>query len=177
MLDLLSRAGAAVYLDNKWKWSWVNNALTWWKPRRAVPRVSHPGDVAAYVATVPYTGDPIGGAADFYIHPERIVAALQAGTANHEPIDCDDFAGLAYVMLRQIPGCVPKVVTLLDESGKFGHHVVCVYEFNGNKGVIDTNGHTLLPYLSESIICRRFSEIYKSLGYRYFAALDSPYPF
>lgn len=182
--DLATRAGAAAFLEAKVAWSLANDVVMSFRPRLALPVVTSPNEAATYVARLPYTGDPrlfgipgTEGAGDFYEHPERISAALEAGTADQERIDCDDFAGIAYLMLRQIPGCKTTVVTILDESGKFGHHVICTYTFNGAKGVIDTNGHHLLPDLAESTICRLFSDIYVSLGYRYFAALDSPYPF
>lgn len=176
MLDTLTRAGVEAYLQAKAQWSIANDALRWWEPRRSVPVFHSPGEVAAYVARLAYTGDPLGGVADFYANPQRLAAAIENGTARNQPADCDDFAGLAFVALRQIRGVEARIVTLVD-AGVKGSHVICVYKHGQTFGAIDTNGLRLLSDLSEATLCRTWSDLYKAEGYTYVLALTTPYPF
>lgn len=175
MFDILSRAGVSWYLTNKNGWSWANDWACWWHARKAVPHVASPSAAWDYLKNVPYTGDPFGGVGDFYTHPERIVAEMAAGTARNMHLDCDDVAVLAHVMTRQIPGCVSRVVTIVD-AGVVGSHVLCVGTFNGQPWAIDTNGYRHLPDLTETTLCRVWNDIYASRGYRYFMAVDTASP-
>lgn len=175
MFDFFTRSGVLLYLTHKNGWSWANDWACLWHPRKAAPRVASPAAAWDYLKNVPYTGDPFGGVGDFYTHPERIVAAMAAGTAKSLHIDCDDFALLAFHMTRQIPGCASKVVTLVD-SGVKGSHVICVGTFNGQPFGLDTCGYRALPELSEATLCRVWRDIYAAQGYSYFMAVDTPSP-
>jgi hypothetical protein len=155
---------------------WIKRA----EPRTPIPKFKTPTDVAAYIqAHGAYTGDPLNGAADFFLHPERLQAAMEAGpeAVARLPIDCDDWAAWSFAALRRIAGCKPVLYTLEDGSGKWGHHVVCGYTWRGGAGVIDTNGQRRLVTLSEEQLCATFTELYKPRGYTYVAANPTPYPF
>lgn len=160
-------------------WSAVNNGLKLGAPRAPVSAFATPAEVGAYLmAHAAYTGDPLGGAADFFLHPERLQAAMNEGpeALKRLSIDCDDYATWAYAALSKVPGCEPRIYTLLD-TGLVGSHVVCAYTWRFRCGVIDTNGHRELPDLSERTLCDVFTAIYRTRGYRYVSATVTPYPF
>lgn len=161
-------------------WSRINDWIKRGEPRAPVPTLESPQAVADYIgARFVYTGDPLNGAADFVLHPERLHAAMLAGpdAVRRLSVDCDDLASLAYLMLSRIPGCRPQLYTLWDDSGKFGHHVVCGYTWNGGAGVIDTNGHRRLVALTPEQLCVTFTAIYQPRGYVYTGAEPQDYPF
>lgn len=162
-------------------WSRVNDWIKRGEPRAPVPHFQNPTDVAAYLSTHgAYTGDPLGGAADFYLHPERLHAAMLEGpeAVKRLSVDCDDLASLAFLMLSKVPECSPQLYTLEDTSGNWGHHVVCAYTWKGDVyGVIDTNGHARMLSAKPEALCVHFTGIYKRLGYVYGAAVPTPYPF
>lgn len=162
-------------------WSRVNDWIKRGSPRVPVPPLTTPQAVADYIgARFIYTGDPLGGAADFYLHPERLHAAMLEGPAavKRLSVDCDDLASLAYLMLSKVPDCSPQLYTLEDSSGKWGHHVVCAYTWRGDvHGVLDTNGIARLLSPGPDELCRHFTGIYRSLGYTYTAAVPTRYPF
>ncbi len=161
-------------------WSRANDWIKRGEPRAPVPSLDSPQAVADYIgARFVYTGDPLAGAADFWLHPERLHAAMLQGpdAVRRLSVDCDDLASLAYLMLSKVPGCRPTLYTLEDSSGKWGHHVVCAYDWFGAAGVIDTNGHRRLVALTQEQLCVTFTAIYKSRGYIYTGASPTPFPF
>jgi len=161
-------------------WSRANDWIKRGEPRAPVPTLISPQAVAEYIgARFIYTGDPLNGGADFYLHPERLHYAMLQGPefVKRLAVDCDDLASLAYLMLSKVHGCRPTLYTLEDSSGRWGHHVVCAYEWYGAAGVIDTNGHRRLLSLTPEQLCSMFTGIYMSRGYNYTAALPTPYPF
>ena len=161
-------------------WSRANDWIKRGEPRAPVPTLTTPQAVADYIGrSFVYTGDPLGGAADFYLHPERLHYAMIQGPeyVKRLAVDCDDLASLAYLMLSKVSGCTPALYTLEDGSGNWGHHVVCVYDWYGATGVIDTNGHRRILNLTPERLCATFTDIYRSRGYKYVAALPTPYPF
>lgn len=160
-------------------WSRVNDAIKAPEPRAPIPSFPTPENAATYLlAHSRYTGDPMGGAADFYLHPNRLQAAMNAGPEAivRLAVDCDDYATWAHQALLTIPECAPQLFTLQDGNG-WGHHVVCAYRWRTRCGVIDTNGHRILPDLRPETICSVFTALYASRGYRYVAAVPTPYPF
>lgn len=171
---------AAIYLAAKsaWSraWSWLNPSA----PRRPVPRFGTPQEVSQYLMDhAVYTGDPGGGAVDFYTPPEVFQAAMEAGkvAAARLSIDCDDYAAYAFAALRQIPGCSPQMYTLID-AGLVGSHVICAFYGPGALvGAIDTNGFHTLPDLLPNTLCKAWTAIYAREGYRYIDAVPTPFPF
>lgn len=160
-------------------WSRLNDWLMGGADRRPIPAFATPAEAARYLMDrALYTGDPLSGAADFYLHPTRLQAALEGGREAlvQLSIDCDDYASWAYAALDRIPNCTPFLFTLRDANG-WGHHVICVYRWNLRYGAIDTNGHRELPDLAPETLCRVWSEIYQRAGYRYVEAISTPYPF
>lgn len=164
-------------------WSRVNDAIMRGAARRPVPRFVSPEAVAAYLAArCEWTGDPLGGVADFNLHPYRLQAAMEQGreAVKRLHVDCDDYATWAYLALLTVPGCEPRIVTLLDGNVKlndWGTHVVCAYTLAGRHGVIDPGGLRMLPDLSESTLCRVFTDAFAHRGYRYVSATHTDYPF
>lgn len=162
-------------------WSRFNDWIKRGEKRAPVPALTSPQAVADYIGhRFIYTGDPLGGAADFWLHPERLHAAMLEGpeAVRRLSVDCDDLASLAYLMLSKVPECHPTLYTLEDTSGKWGHHVVCAYTWRGDvHGVIDTNGLTRLLSPSPQHLCTVFTAIYRSRGYEYTSAVPTPYPF
>lgn len=152
-------------------------------PQAPVPTLATPQDVASYVLRLPYTGDPVAGVIDFSNAPTVLAGAIETGAAGRLAIDCDDFAVLAYACLKQIKGCHPQLVTLKDASGKFGHHVICVYfqvrQPLGElaRGAIDTSGWRALPDATPATLCRVWTELYATRGYHYTEAHPTVYPF
>lgn len=165
----------------KTAWSRVNDAIMRGSNRVPLPCFNSPAEASAYLmAHAVYTGDPLGGAADFFLHPERLQAAMQQGESyvRRLSVDCDDWGSWAYAALALIPDCHPQLYTLEDSSGQWGHHVVCAYTWRGDQhGVIDTNGHARLLDRTQEQLCRRFTGVYKSRGYIFTAAVATPYPF
>ena len=169
---------------NKALWSlfyWMTFGLV--TPQAPVPKFDTPLMVSAYVLRLPYTGDPGRGVVDFSNAPTVLAGALETGTAGRLAIDCDDFAVLAYACLKQMPGYQPQLVTLRDDSGGWGHHVICVYHRvvqpygELERGAIDTSGWRSLPDATPATLCRVWTELYAARGYRYTAAIPTPYPF
>jgi len=167
----------------KGAWSRTNDYFMWAQPRAPVPVFGTPAEAGAYLYTrAKYTGDPGRGAVDFYLHPERLQAAiLNPALWSRTSADCDDFATWAYASLRQMRDVTPYIMTLMDGSGRFGHHVICVYKQGGPTGMvygaIDTSGWQPLTNLSEAYICNRWTEMYASLGFKYTRATVTEYPF
>lgn len=155
----------------------LNDAIKGSEPRRPVPLFSSPEVLGEWMMRhVPYTGDPGGGTLDFYLHPERLMAAIEAGKAHTLSVDCDDHACLAFEALR-LMGARPLLFTLIDGSGKFGHHVICGYGTPEGFGAIDTNGWRPLPNLTPSTLCEEWNRIYAPNGFRYVEAVPTQYPF
>ena len=179
MLTDTQRAEAAGYLAFKASVSAVNDHLLPNARRVVVPPMT-PVDAAKFYHddhNNPYTGDPVFGVVDFYTNPNRLQAGLVSGSVSGLFIDCDDVAGWYHTAVRQTPGYTSRVVTLIDHR-IVGSHVICPYMApDGTHGVLDTNGHHILPDLEESTICDFFTNLYKAEGYVYLGMLDSPYPF
>ncbi|MEK9723943.1 MAG: hypothetical protein VW405_10750 [Rhodospirillaceae bacterium] len=152
-------------------------------PTAPVPTLATPEEVGVYVLRLGYTGDPLAGVIDFTHAPEVLAGGIEYGTAGRLAVDCDDVAVLAYACLKRIKGVSPQLVTLRDESGRFGHHVICVYHRVGQpygelqRGAIDTNGWRELPDATPETLCRVWSDLYASRGYRYVDAVHTPFPF
>lgn len=172
-----------LYLQLKGLWSRVNDYFVWGKGR--APLIPFK-DVEGYVNYVfqrySYRSDPLFGVGDFVTHPERFQWALQNPNAKDLPaMDCDDLATHAFASLRLIAGVYPQIYTLLDSSGKMGHHVICGFTLSTRNetrfGVIDTNGLTWLPDLKPQTICDRWNYIYSSLGLNYTTVEKTEYPF
>ena len=84
-----------LYLALKAGWSRANDWLVGHAKRRPIPQFSTPQAVAAYLDTHSrYTGDPLGGALDFYTHPERLQYAFETGDWSGGivglRVDCDE---------------------------------------------------------------------------------------
>jgi hypothetical protein len=181
MLTPVQREIALLYLESKAGWSASNDRFLAGAPRAAVPKFATPQDAVHYYKDThgnPYTGDPLYGALDFYTAPGRLAYALEAGpeAMKHLWIDCDDVAGFYLAACRQIPGCVARIVTLID-SGIKGSHVICVGTLDGHTFGMDTNGYHALADDHEDTLCAHWTAIYTVWGYHYIGALDSPYPF
>lgn len=170
-----------VTLWNALKTIWSNLLLLISGPaREPVRQFSSPEEVADYLAqNFIYTGDPLSGAGDFYTHPEEMQAAFNMGRSatNKLYLDCDDCATYAYAALKTIPNCKPILYTIYDNSGNWGHHVICCFKIGERYGVIDTNGLNDLSSLNPKIICELFTTIYKSRGYVYTSCVYTPFPF
>lgn len=180
MPEGITRVAVPAYLVAKAGWSLANDLAQWWAPRSFLPPFASPEALWGYLAArYTYTGDPFSGAGDFYLSPYRLAAALAQGAeaARRLSVDCDDVAGLAFVACRSMPGASGvRLVTLYDESGRFGHHVICVGLFQGRPFALDTNGFRWLASLDDAELCAEWSRIYTAQGYRYAAAYTSPYP-
>lgn len=149
------------------------------QPYAPVPKFENPAYAAAYLSDhFIYTSDPLRGVIDFTVNPNTLQGAMEVGpeAVKRLSLDCDDVGAWAFVALRNT-GAVPTLYTLKDGSGKFGHHVVCAYTWQGEYGVIDTNGHNLLPNVSPSTLCVTFTAIYHERGYRYTDAVVTACPF
>lgn len=164
-------------------WSRFNDYFMWAQPRAPIPTFNSPQEASNYLMTkYKYTGDPFKGAADFFLHPERLQAAmLNPLMFRHLSVDCDDVASWAYAALSKIPHVYPTILTLEDGSGKFMHHVICVFEKKSDHGsvygAIDTNGYTLLRDLKESTICAQWTATYAREKPEYVRAVPTEYPF
>lgn len=166
-----------LYSNLKSAWSRVNDFIKRGELRKPVPLFESPEALGAWITRyIPYTGDPAGGAFDFYLHPERLMAAIENGTAKNLAIDCDDMATFAFCALRLMKAR-PLIFTLVDGSGKFGHHVICGYATPEGFGAIDTNGHRKLPNLLPKTLCDEWSRIYAVNGFKYTDAKITAYPF
>lgn len=152
--------------------------------RVAVPRFLHPAAVGAFLQKEAiYTGDPWGGALDFNLHPEVFMAAIVADQGKAEKpaqkamaIDCDDWAALATVACRQIPGTHACLLTLVGWPVQ-ANHVVCAGTFQGQAFAIDTNGFRWLADLSQKTLCDTWGAIYHAHGFTYHHAEPVPLPF
>lgn len=142
-----------------------------------LPRFAKPEDAAVYWHThgAPYTGDPLWGALDFYVHPTRYQAILEGRPGSAAPVDCDDLAVWSFACLRQTEGLTPRVVTLVD-AGITKSHVICVGKGHGPQyWAIDTNGFRFLHNWSAPTLLEEWGLIYPDTAY--VAAVDTPYPF
>lgn len=170
-----------IQIWNTLKAAWSNAILLLGGPKReSIKEFTSPEEVALYLQeNFIYTGDPLGGAGDFYTHPEEMQAAFNSGkeAVSKLHLDCDDCATYAYAALKTIPNCKPLLYTIYDSSGNWGHHVICCYRYDNKFGVIDTNGLNRLPSLNGKIICELFTKIYKPRGYVYTACVYTPFPF
>jgi hypothetical protein len=173
----------AFYNGLKTFWSAVNNLVMGGAPRHPVPKFDSPEAAAKYLmAHVVYTGDGPGGVMDFYLHPERLQAAMENGKEAVERlmVDCDDYATWAYAALRQMVGVRPTIYTLIDSGMKF-NHCICVYTEDTPHGrlygAIDTNGQRPLANIEPSTICKVWTGLYGSQGANYIEADETPYPF
>lgn len=186
MLHPAMRTTAEAYLAAKVHWSRVNDAIVFWAPRAPLRRFAHPAEVWEFLAPRwTYTPDLFRGAGDHYVHHERLQAYLDTGAkaVPWQSFDCDKVGSYAFAALRSIPSCEARMITLLVQPdltrplhrSNWGHHTVFGYRFKGQAGVIDTNGHHLLPDLDEETLVRRWSEIYQGL-YAYAGAVPTPYP-
>lgn len=165
----------AIYNTAKALWSRANDWIKAPEPRATVPAFDTPEQAAAYMAQhIPYTGDPAGGAADFYLHPERLQAAIERGYVKTLAIDCDDFASWAYLATRDTGSRV--LFTLRDGDG-WGHHVICVGRDRLGPWAIDTSGYRRLPDQSQGTILRVFNEVFAGSGVRFVEAVSTSYPF
>ena len=175
------RKTAADYLQWKCDLSWQNHdRFKAGDPRRPIPVFETPADASRYYFTDhgnPYTGDPLWGVVDFYTHPGRLQAALDAGkeAVARLFIDCDDVSLWYAWAIAKMPGYEAQIVTLIDHR-VVGSHVVCLWRGHGRQGVVDTNGHRDLPDLTERTICDAFTAIYQPRGYVYRGACPSPTP-
>lgn len=164
----------------KTTWSRFNDWLMWAQPRAPLPEFLSVDEFAQYLfARFTYRADPLNGAADFFTHPERFQwALLNPDKSSGVARDCDDLATYAFACLKKIHGVSPSIYTLYDNSGKFGHHVVCTFTAPGGvRGVIDTNGLKYLTDTSTRALCRHFTSVYASLGYTFTEAVYTEYPF
>jgi hypothetical protein len=162
--DVVKRAASRL-------WDWLSGG-----PQRPVPHFENPQAAWDYLsARYTYTGDPLNGALDFYVHPEKFQWALEENLAHKLPVDCDDVAAWAYLALKNI-GANPHLIAIYDE-GLRGAHCICVYMLNGRCGAIDTNGHTLLPDLHDQTLCQHWSNVYRDRGYVYTTVVPLSFPF
>lgn len=146
-------------------------------PRRPLPRFVAPREAWSYWEAhgAPYSGDPLWGLADFYLHPQRTQALLEGVPGAAAPVDCDDLAVWAAYCLRQTDGIRPRIVTLVD-AALVGSHVICVGEGPGRlRWAIDTNGYSELPDLEPATLLEEWGRIYPDTAY--VAAIETPYPF
>lgn len=189
MTEAEERQHIRTYLEKKAEWSvWNDTYVSIFQSmgppiKKRIPNFGNPEAVAAYYTKKgsPYTGDPVWGAGDHYLHPNRFYMALENGTWRSNYIDCDDIAGFAHIACQMIPGVRSKVVTLFDRYIK-GSHVICVgTDAYGRTFAIDTNGFRWLPDLDEATLCRVWRALYlnpaigQDFDYKY--AIDTPYPF
>lgn len=179
-LNPVERNIAERYLRIKQDSSWQVDNLLMHEPRRVMPIFRTPEEVVNYYFTEkgnPYTGDPLYGVLDYYLHPERLAHALEAGpeAIKGRHIDCDDVAGFYHRAIALMPGYTSAVVTLIDHR-VIGSHVVCPWEGGGRVGACDTNGFAILPDLSEKTLCDHFTEVYRKRGYQYLGAVEGFYP-
>jgi len=175
-------------IENFWNaaksvWSRLNDYFMQSQLRAPVPAFKSPADAGSYLyLNAKYTGDPAKGAGDFYLHPERLQAAmLNPKMFDRLHVDCDDYATWAYAALRQVEGVTPYLMTLMDGSGKLGHHVICAYRHDTPSGsvygAIDTSGWQPLATLAEQAICKRWTDMYAGYGLSYIRATVTEYPF
>lgn len=155
---------------------------TFWLPRRPIGPFATPLEAWQYLeARYTFTGDKLFGLkVDFYMDPLKFQYMLEQGKAFAAkfPIDCDDVASWSFIALSTVPGCKPQVKVLYDAPPFFrGCHCICVYELDGTFGSIDTNGHHTLPDLSDATLCKTWSDIYYTQGFRYQEAVtvNSPH--
>lgn len=179
MLKPEALAAVTAFLNAKAEWSRANDALMFWAPRRAVPAFKSPQAMVQYYMVDrgnPYTGDPLYGALDHYLHPERLAHGLEAGPSFIKGmwIDCDDVAGFYHAVSRK-SGWQSQVITLVDQGLK-GSHVICVGTFEGRAWGADTNGFRWLAGLGEEHLCQVWTDLYRGVGYRYLGAIATPYP-
>lgn len=177
---MLTRDNVQLFLQRKAEWSQAIDQLAGPQaPRLQVPIISTPAEAWAFIQDHgnPYTGDPVFGLGDYYLAPTRLVAGMKQGLAaiNRLHIDCDDIAGLAFVMLRDL--CQAKLVTLVDPWIVGSHVLATAKTADGRCWAIDTNGCRELADLSEPTLCQTWRAIYESRGYDYTMAIESPYPF
>lgn len=150
-------------------------------PRKGAIAFNSPSEMCKYwldKTNNVYTGDPLRGAFDFYLNPKVLQGAIESGSGfSHLNIDCDDVALWAYMHSLHMPGTKGRLVTILDSSGKWGHHVICLLTHKNKYYVMDTNGLHEVKDHSPEVVCDLFSKIYKDLGFIYKDMIDTPVPF
>lgn len=183
-MDANAREFVARFLEAKASWSAWNDSVMAGAPRLAVPTFASPQAAADYYFRErgnPYTGDPLYGALDHYLNPQRLQAGLAAGpdALRRLWIDCDDVAGWYLHATAGIPGLSTKVVTLIDPELSLanGSHVILAGTFAGQPFGLDTSGYRALPDLDEATLCRVWGALYAERGFEYVGAVDTPYPF
>lgn len=141
--------------------------LTTHSRRALLPRAHTVGDAAFWLARLRYTGDPLGGAVDFYQHPEYVMHQLERSVF----VDCDDFGLFAYAILKG-GGFDPRLLCLIDR-GITWTHVVCVVVVDGQVWTLDTNG--LIPHVSEAAILYDFQALYPKAKYTHTEVIPPPW--
>lgn len=125
-----------------------------------------------------YTGDPLRGAFDFYLNPKVLQGAIELQNGfDHLNIDCDDVALWGYMHSLHMPGTTGKLVTILDSSGNWGHHVICLLTHKNRYYVFDTSGLHDVKDHSQETICELFNNIFSSQKLLYKEMVDTPVPF
>lgn len=158
--------------------AFLSRALVGLTSRHPLPRFKDPESVARYMAEhLVYRSDPLGGALDYYTHPEAIQWEIESGQHLY-CCDCDDFSLYAYVALKTVAGCEPRIVTLVDSRLKMSHVVCAFRDVDGTFGVIDTNGLYRWGHEAEGdedeLLKLRFGRLYRTI---YESALTTRYPF
>lgn len=183
-MDATAREFVARFLEAKASWSAWNDSIMAGAPRLVVPTFASPEAAADHYFRQlgnPYTGDPLFGALDHYLNPQRLQAALAAGpdAVRRLWIDCDDVAGWYLHATAGIPGLTAKIITLVDPELSFanGSHVILAGAHNGQAFGLDTNGYMPLPDLSEATLCQTWGRLYADHGFAYIGAVETPYPF
>lgn len=142
----------------------------------------------------PYTGDPVGGAIDFYTNPLRLERALRISKEEVKKlrIDCDDIAIWSAVTTRKSRVVDFSIVVTLVDQGLVGSHVVCIGRYkNGDYFRLDTAGLANIPYnefiynsdpkafveINQGKICKIWEELYAERGFKYIDAVYTPDPF
>lgn len=172
-----SKGRVRAYLAAKEGWS---RAFAWLdgSKRNPLPPFGDHEELATYMETrLRYVPDPLGGAIDFYTHPERTQWELD----NSWPRDCDDYASYAFLALSRLPGYEPRMVTVVDRGLKWSH-VICLFRQGHRAFVLDTNGlNELRPGMSPTQDLDQakdlMQEFYGPSGARYGLMVPHRYPF
>ncbi len=132
-----------------------------------------------------YTGDPLWGIDDYYLHPEYVQFCIDTDQKDRIPVDCDDYACYAYMGLQSI-GCQGvQMLNLITNPLYLWDlkmcHVICKFEYfwNGNwwVGIIDTNPGIrwfLKNNTWENKVRETFGNMYK-IEYKYLIPVQYPF--
>lgn len=134
--------------------------------------LKHPREIwdLFQAAGAPYRPEPFGGAADHYTNPQRVQWSLVNGKPDGA-LDCDDLALWAAATWQACGGSA-SLFTILD-LGFVGNHTLARINLpDGRIAVIDTNGYREFADWSPEAILGTWTQIYASLGYRYFAVVE-----